>query len=75
MKTETLTDDMIIALRREAGEASDRRMVAVCRAAVEHFNSPNTVCGVNVRARQLVSDAINDARAQDNSASFVRVVP
>lgn len=64
--TETLTDDMIHALRTEAERAGDERAVAYCDNALEH--------GTRDRL-ELVADMLNEARAQDDSRPFVRVVP
>lgn len=64
--TETLTDDMIRALRDEAAAAGDLEMVAICDAALG-FDDP--------RSRSGCARAITSARAMDDSRPFVRVVP
>jgi hypothetical protein len=67
--TETLTDDMIRALRDEAGEHGDDEMVACCDDALSGLRGDNMIA-----ARQECARAINDARAQDDSQTYVAVV-
>jgi hypothetical protein len=67
--SETLTDDMIHALRDEAYAAWDHRMVWCCDDAILGFGYARN------NARVQVVRVINDARAQDDSRPFVRVTP
>jgi hypothetical protein len=63
MQTETLTDDMIRALRTEAGAAGDSETVTACDAALDG----------DADAAADVARIITDARAMDDSRPFVRV--
>lgn len=63
--TETLTDEMISGLRREAGNAGDEMQVRFCDEALEGDEAARAEC----------AQAITNARAMDDSVPFVRVVP
>lgn len=63
--TENLTDDMIIALKNEAGNAGDEMQVSFCDDALEGDETARAEC----------AQAITNARAMDDSVPFVRVVP
>ncbi len=56
--TETLTDSMISQLRDEAGAAGDAELVAA----------------IDAGDREAAAEAINNARAMDDSKPFVRVL-
>lgn len=62
--TETLTPAMTKALRTEARTAGDDLMVESCDMALRG----------DADSKAAVCRAINDARAQDDSTPFVRVV-
>lgn len=63
--TETLTDDMITALRRESAAAGDDMQVEFCDEALEGDEAARAEC----------AQALNNARAMDGSVPFVRVIP
>lgn len=84
--TETLTDDMIRALRDEAGVAGDESMQRTCNVALG-IAHPRDIGGRQVaaadavgrrwhvdEARSACAAAITNARAMDDSNPFVRVV-
>lgn len=65
--TETLTDDMIRALRNEAGEQGDTDQVEICDLALDGDGAARGTCAT----------VITDARAMDDRDGyvFVSVVP
>ena len=64
-RQETLTDEMITALRSEAAAAGDVQMVEICDIASTG----------SLLARGTCAAVITDARGMDDSRPFVRVVP
>jgi hypothetical protein len=76
-QTEPLTEEMVEALRTEAAGAGDRALVASCDRALVAWRGSETEQR-RVNAQLWCSECarvINDARAQDDEADFVRVVP
>jgi len=77
---DTVTAEQMLALRTEAAQAGDELMVLECDRALDmprllSFDSPAEHKRGNLAAREIcrqarakVADAINNARAQDNSA-------
>jgi hypothetical protein len=73
--TEPLTRDMILELRDDAGNAGDSEMVETCEDAM-HYEPihPEWSREYWMDARRQCAAAITEARAADDSKSFVRVV-
>lgn len=65
--SEPLTDSMIRTIRDEAAAAGDNLMVDSCDMALASHGPVHV-------GRQACTEAINGARAMDNSKPFVRVV-
>lgn len=68
---ETLTTEMVRALREEAIKAGDHQMAELCSETICYSTSPVRYQHV----ARLICAVINDARAQDDEGDFVRVVP
>ncbi len=62
--TEALTNDMVSALRRDAGSAGDTVQIELCDLALDG----------DISARAACAQAINSARALDDAIPFVRVI-
>lgn len=74
LTADTITDDQILALRDEATDAHDSEMVTACEFALSAAHPTFGFPPTRQRNRQRCADAINAARAQDDSHSALVLV-